>query len=100
MPFSERYNAPSSIIYFDVNGMKTTNDTYAHSAGDASLMRVADVLLEIVRVSAIIGRLGEDEFAVILPQGDRETALEKPTAWPRSSNPSRWTGMAYPFRYI
>lgn len=77
MAFSERYNAPASVIYFDVNGLKPINDTYGHAAGDAALMRVADVLVENVRESDVVGRLGGDEFGVILSQADDATAAEK-----------------------
>jgi len=77
MAFSERYDAPSSIIYFDVNGLKPINDTYGHPAGDAALMLVADQLVENVRESDIVGRLGGDEFGVILSQADETTAGEK-----------------------
>jgi len=77
MAFAERYNAPSSLIYFDVNGLKPINDTYGHSAGDAALMHIADVLIENVRESDVVGRLGGDEFAVILSQADEATASEK-----------------------
>ena len=79
MAFSERYNAPSSIIYFDLNGLKPINDTYGHPAGDAALM-VADQLLENVRESDVVGRLGGDEFGVILSQADERTAEEKARA--------------------
>ena len=77
MAFSERYNSPSSLVYFDVNGLKPINDTHGHPAGDAALMRVADVLVENVRESDVVGRLGGDEFAVILSQADEATAAEK-----------------------
>jgi len=77
MAFSERYDSPSSLVYFDVNGLKPINDTHGHPAGDAALMRVADVLVENVRESDVVGRLGGDEFAVILSQADEATAAEK-----------------------
>jgi len=77
MAFSERYETESSLIYFDVNGLKPINDTYGHPAGDATLMRIADVLVENVRESDVVGRLGGDEFAVILSQANAPTASEK-----------------------
>jgi diguanylate cyclase (GGDEF)-like protein len=77
MAFSERYNAPASVIYFDVNGLKPINDNFGHAAGDAALMRVADVLVENVRESDVVGRLGGDEFGVILSQADEPTANDK-----------------------
>ena len=77
MAFAERYDSPSSLVYFDVNGLKPINDTHGHPAGDAALMRIADVLVENVRESDVVGRLGGDEFAVILSQADEATAAEK-----------------------
>lgn len=77
MAFGERYNSAASVIYFDVNGLKPINDTYGHPAGDAVLMKVADVLVENVRESDVVGRLGGDEFGVILSQADEPTASEK-----------------------
>jgi diguanylate cyclase (GGDEF)-like protein len=78
--FTRRYGPPSSVIYFDVNGMKQINDTYGHPAGDAALRHVADVLRKNVRESDIVGRLGGDEFGVILAQTSQEQANAKAAA--------------------
>jgi diguanylate cyclase (GGDEF)-like protein len=75
--FTRRYGPPSSVIYFDVNGMKQINDTYGHPAGDAALRHVAEMLLKNVRESDIVGRLGGDEFGVILAQTNQEQANAK-----------------------
>jgi diguanylate cyclase (GGDEF)-like protein len=98
--FSERYNSPSSVIYFDVNGLKPINDTYGHPAGDAALMQIADALVENVRESDIVGRLGGDEFAVILSHGDEEAAREKAETLSATieSQPLDWNGAAIPLR--
>ncbi len=74
---TERYGAPSTVIYFDVNNMKQINDIYGHPAGDAALRHVAKSLLEEVRDSDVVGRLGGDEFGVILYQIDADIAQEK-----------------------
>jgi diguanylate cyclase (GGDEF)-like protein len=78
--FSRRYGSPSSVIYFDVNGMKQINDTYGHPAGDAALRHVAETLCDNVRSSDIVGRLGGDEFGVILAQTTQEQATAKATS--------------------
>ncbi|HTQ33949.1 MAG TPA: GGDEF domain-containing protein [Stellaceae bacterium] len=78
--FTRRYGPPSSVIYFDVNGMKQINDTHGHPAGDAALRHVADVLRKNVRESDIVGRLGGDEFGVILAQTSQDQASAKATA--------------------
>ena len=77
MAFSERHAVPSAVVYFDVNGLKQVNDTYGHAAGDAVLGHVADMLVRHVRSSDIVGRLGGDEFGVILVQADVKEAASK-----------------------
>ena len=77
MSYAQRYGTHSSVIYFDLNGLKAINDTYGHAGGDAALFLVATVLLENVRGSDVVGRLGGDEFGVILAQADQATANEK-----------------------
>ncbi len=100
MAFSERYNSPSSIIYFDVNGLKPINDTHGHPAGDAALMLVADQLVENIRESDVVGRLGGDEFGVILSQADEATAEEKARslATQIGNRPLEWNGTEIPIQ--
>lgn len=76
---TERYGTPSSVIYFDVNGMKSINDGYSHAAGDAALSKIVEKLTEQVRDSDAVGRLGGDEFGVILFQADENSAQLKAT---------------------
>lgn len=66
MSFAQRYSQPSILAFFDVNNMKTINDELGQAAGDAALMHEADMLLEHVRHSDVVGRLGGDEFGVVL----------------------------------
>lgn len=78
--FSQRYEAPASLVYFDLDGFKSVNDRYGHAAGDAALQAVAERLLANVRESDLVGRMGGDEFAVILVQADRGVAEAKAAA--------------------
>jgi diguanylate cyclase (GGDEF)-like protein len=78
--FSQRYGSPASLVYFDLDGFKSVNDRYGHAAGDAALAAVAERLKANVRESDIIGRMGGDEFAVILVQADETVALAKARA--------------------
>jgi diguanylate cyclase (GGDEF)-like protein len=75
--YSERYGSPGSVLYFDLNGMKAINDKFGHAAGDAVLQHFATLLVNNVRDSDVVGRLGGDEFGVILAQADRPQAEEK-----------------------
>ncbi|MFC3071447.1 GGDEF domain-containing protein [Phenylobacterium soli] len=75
--FAQRYGSPASVVYFDLDGFKTVNDRYGHAAGDAALRAVAERLLANVRESDVVGRMGGDEFAVILIQADQQVAEAK-----------------------
>ena len=75
--FSQRYGAAASLVYFDLDDLKGVNDRFGHAAGDAAIKAVADRLLANVRESDIVGRMGGDEFAVILVQADQATAEGK-----------------------
>jgi diguanylate cyclase (GGDEF)-like protein len=75
--FSERYGSPGSVLYFDLNGMKQINDRFGHPAGDAALRHFAMMLVNNVRDSDVVGRLGGDEFGIILAQADVAQAQEK-----------------------
>ncbi len=77
MAFAERYGTVSSVLYFDVNGMKRINDTHGHGAGDAALSHIAHILVENVRRSDSVGRLGGDEFGVLLAQASEQVAEAK-----------------------
>ena len=75
--FAQRYGAPASLVYFDLDGFKAINDRHGHAAGDAALRAVAERLTASVRESDTVGRIGGDEFAVVLVQTDQATAETK-----------------------
>ena len=77
MAFTERYGGISSVVFFDVDGMKAINDSHTHAAGDEALTHVANTLLRNVRGSDVVGRLGGDEFGVLLVQADQAAANGK-----------------------
>ena len=66
LALAERHDAPSALVYMDLNGFKQINDTHGHAAGDAALRAVADLLVANVRETDAVGRLGGDEFGLVL----------------------------------
>ncbi|MGA2926551.1 MAG: PAS domain S-box protein [Solirubrobacteraceae bacterium] len=70
-----RAKHPPALVLFDVDHLKTANDTHGHAAGDALLKAFADVLRARARATDIVARLGGDEFAVILPEASESDAL-------------------------
>jgi len=73
----DRYSMRASLIFIDLNDLKTINDTKGHGAGDAALAHVARALQSNVRQTDAIGRLGGDEFGVLLIEADNTPAARK-----------------------
>ncbi|MBV9829420.1 MAG: GGDEF domain-containing protein [Alphaproteobacteria bacterium] len=96
--FSNRYGVPASIVYFDVNNMKQINDKHGHAAGDAALRHLAMVLRDNIRASDVVGRLGGDEFGVILAQTDEAQAHDKAAALAAAVDraPLQWGELTIP----
>jgi diguanylate cyclase (GGDEF)-like protein len=94
--FTGRYNTPASLIYFDLNHMKQVNDAHGHAAGDAVLKHFSDVLLTHVRDSDSVGRLGGDEFGVLLSHAGQDQALKKADTLAQAlrGQPVQWNGQA------
>ena len=99
--FADRYNTPASLIYFDLNHLKVTNDTLGHAAGDAVLTQFSKVLLAHVRESDCVGRLGGDEFAILLSHATYDHALKKADALADAvqTQPAEWNGHAIPVSF-
>ncbi len=80
LALAERHNAPSALVYIDLNGFKAINDTYGHAAGDAALHHVSALLTAHIRETDAVGRLGGDEFGIVLtltgPEGAESKARE------------------------
>ena len=69
-----RYEIPSSIIFIDLNNFKEVNDKYGHHAGDLVLKEFSRHIQERLRQSDMIGRLGGDEFILLLPGTNAENS--------------------------
>lgn len=72
---SNRYARPMSLLMIDVDHFKRVNDVHGHLAGDAALRQVGAMLRGNIRRDDLAGRLGGEEFAVLLPEIDLPDAL-------------------------
>ncbi|MEO6447347.1 MAG: sensor domain-containing diguanylate cyclase [Gemmatimonadaceae bacterium] len=71
-----RNDAPVSLLMIDIDHFKAFNDTFGHPRGDEVLRTVARLLSRSIRDTDLAARYGGEEFAIILPQTDREGALQ------------------------
>ena len=69
-----RYGGGGAAIMLDLDHFKFINDTLGHHAGDEALIRTSMVLASRLRETDVLARLGDDEFAVLLPRADSATA--------------------------
>src|SRR6185295_14153970 len=72
---SREHHAPLAVIVFDLDGFKSINDTYGHSRGDDVLRTFGRVATKALRTTDLIGRLGGEEFAAVLPGASVATAF-------------------------
>ncbi len=71
----QRYGQEFSMIMFDIDDFKHINDKYGHNEGDHVLRALADDVRKQLRISDVLCRIGGEEFAIILPETNRESAI-------------------------
>jgi len=71
-----RYQSELSLFMFDIDDFKQINDAHGHNIGDRVLQQVGATCGEILRDIDIVGRIGGEEFAVLLPHADKEHATK------------------------
>jgi len=76
MQQAQRYQKPFSAMFLDIDHFKQINDTYSHAIGDEALRKLADVLRQKSRSSDIAGRYGGEEFVVLMPDTNAQSAFE------------------------
>jgi diguanylate cyclase (GGDEF)-like protein/PAS domain S-box-containing protein len=73
---AQRYGTPLSLLMLDIDRFKNINDTHGHKAGDIVLQQMSEVMRATLRSVDIIGRMGGEEFAILLPETDLKRATE------------------------
>ena len=71
----QRYHRPLSILILDADHFKQINDTYGHHAGDIALRSLSLVTMEQKRAQDTFGRLGGEEFGLLMPETTLDQAL-------------------------
>jgi len=73
---SRRYNHALSIVYLDIDHFKNINDSFGHAVGDLAIKQLTDIFLNSIRDSDILGRIGGDEFGIVLLESNLEKATK------------------------
>ncbi|GIK24491.1 MAG: hypothetical protein BroJett006_07370 [Betaproteobacteria bacterium] len=72
---THRYQRPLSVMMLDIDHFKSINDSHGHAAGDMAIQKVVGVLKQLLRGEDLVGRLGGEEFGVLLPETDSARAV-------------------------
>ena len=76
MAATRRHGRPLSLAILDIDHFKRVNDTHGHPAGDEVIRRVAQLAVEVMREEDLVGRLGGEEFVVVLPDTEADAAMK------------------------
>jgi diguanylate cyclase (GGDEF)-like protein len=71
-----RHNSILSVLIFDLDHFKRVNDSHGHDVGDSVLIAVSNVANQVKRVTDVACRLGGEEFALLLPETDKQGAIK------------------------
>jgi diguanylate cyclase (GGDEF)-like protein len=82
--FAQRNGAPVSLLYVDIDDLRAVNERFGHAVGDAALHQVAARIQSQLRETDIVGRMGGDEFAILLAPADAGVATARAEALARA----------------
>jgi len=71
-----RRQEPFALLMADIDHFKRINDTYGHEAGDRVLKSISDLFRDVARTEDAVGRIGGEEFVILLDHVHRETAVQ------------------------
>lgn len=93
-----RHQIPACLMYIDMDGLKAINDGFGHAAGDAALQHISNSVALAIRTTDAVGRLGGDEFGVILLHANLEAAATKAEEIAKSlrRTPLAWQNVTIP----
>ncbi len=74
--FKRNLSKPLAGVYLDIDNFKQVNDTYGHDAGDRVIQTLVEKIQECVRETDMVGRVGGDEFLLLLPGSDEEGGMK------------------------
>ncbi len=96
---SERYDSTFSFAIFDIDDFKLFNDTEGHLAGDNVLKELAGIARRCIRINDILARFGGEEFAILMPQTNKEEAFlvaERIRRSIKESSSQKWKKFPHP----
>lgn len=95
---ARRHSGATALMLLDLDHFKRINDTHGHPAGDAVLRHVAALLADTVRSTDLVGRLGGEEFIVLLPDtsGDAARNLAEKLRSGIAAHPTVWRDLTIP----
>lgn len=93
---ANRQGVSTGVIVLDLDWFKNVNDTWGHPAGDATLVDLASTLTRGVRATDLIGRMGGEEFVVLLPRTSLEATrkLAEKLRLQVANHPTAWQGQS------
>jgi diguanylate cyclase (GGDEF)-like protein len=71
----QRFSNPFTLMTLDVDHFKRINDTYGHASGDRALCGLAATCIGLVREMDVVGRMGGEEFTIVLPETSGDEAM-------------------------